>query len=154
MRHSTIKLTFDTYGHLPTQFQRLGGWSAAMSPRKASNGDGRRQHLGSTRAAFSAAVRTGNDTTRECDEENAAAEPKILQLATLPEETRQPKAPRVIHSANHSLVEQGAWSIKRLRRKQVVELHPWSGPETVASVPFEPQRVTATPWPSLGSTKA
>lgn len=55
------------------------------------------------------------------------------------------QAPRVIHSANHSLIEQGAWKIKRLRRQHVVELHPWSSPQSLPAAPAEPQRVNRDP---------
>lgn len=51
------------------------------------------------------------------------------------------KAPRVVHSANRSLIEQGAWKIKRLRRQHIVELHPWSSPQSLPSAPAEPHRV-------------
>ena len=55
------------------------------------------------------------------------------------------KAPRVIHSENRSLVELGAWSIKRLRRQQVVELHPWITTEELPEPDPKPQRVNRDP---------
>jgi hypothetical protein len=58
---------------------------------------------------------------------------------------KRKKAPRVGHSANHSLIELGTWRVKRLRRRHIVELYPWTSSDLVASAPAKAQAVNRDP---------
>ncbi len=55
------------------------------------------------------------------------------------------KAPRVILSENQCLVDRGAWKVKKLRRGQVVELHPWINSVSLSEAPPGPHPVKRDP---------
>jgi hypothetical protein len=63
-------------------------------------------------------------------------------------------APLRTHSPNHRVVEQGAWIIKRLRRKAKVELTPWQAPGDPPSAPPPEPDGTAPLTPPRGDAVA
>jgi hypothetical protein len=63
-------------------------------------------------------------------------------------------APLRTHSPNHRVVEQGAWIIKRLRRKAKVELTPWQAPGDPPPAPPPEPDGTAPLTPPRGDAVA